>query len=381
MLSDSQIAGNASLGPAGAPPNAAPTITGLANQTIYPGGSVSIPFTVADPDTPAAALTVSATSSNGALVPAANLSVTGTGTARTLQITAAAGLSGSCTISVLAADGALATTGTFTLTVNLTLAEWRMLYFQTTENAGNAADSADPDLDGKTNAEEYLAGTNPIVADVTVDIAITSPAADPVTISTTGHTLRLAASITKSGPGTPALAWSKISGPGSVTFGNPALADTTAVFSAPGTYVLQATATLATASDAATRTVLVAPPAEFTFRQGENGYTHAATMVRGDNPTWNAGARDQFLAGRSSSTALFRSLLSFDLSAVPDAWNVQQATLELWTAGEAGTAGGTIPSVELRTLTSAFTEGTGISSSGRQRGNHQRGQLEPPHGL
>ena len=255
-------------------------------------------------------------------------------------------------------DGGLTTAGSFTLTVNLTLSEWRMLYFQTTENTGDAADGADPDLDGKTNAEEYLAGTNPTVADVTVDVSITSPAADPVTVSTTGHTLRLAAAITKSGPGTPVLAWSMISGPGSVNF-----TDTGATFSAPGTYLLQATVTLASAVDTATRTVLVAPPAEFTFRQGENGYNHAATMVRSDNPTWSSGARDQFLAGRNSSTALFRSLLTFDLTAVPDAWEIQQATLDLWTAAETGTAGGTLPSVELRTLTSAFTEGTGISSA------------------
>ncbi|MCK6623352.1 MAG: InlB B-repeat-containing protein, partial [Calditrichia bacterium] len=43
-------------------------------------------------------------------------------------------------------------------------------------------------------------------------------------------------------PGNITLAWSKISGPGTVTFGNPSSATTTASFSAAGTYVLRLTA-------------------------------------------------------------------------------------------------------------------------------------------
>ncbi len=38
---------------------------------------------------------------------------------------------------------------------------WRMLNFGTTADAGNAADSADPDGDGSTNAQEFTAGTDP----------------------------------------------------------------------------------------------------------------------------------------------------------------------------------------------------------------------------
>jgi hypothetical protein len=43
-------------------------------------------------------------------------------------------------------------------------------------------------------------------------------------------------------PATVTLAWSKISGPGTVTFGNPAAASTSAAFSSAGTYVLRLTA-------------------------------------------------------------------------------------------------------------------------------------------
>jgi hypothetical protein len=44
--------------------------------------------------------------------------------------------------------------------------------------------------------------------------------------------------------------WSKVSGPGTVTFGNAALATTTATFSAPGAYVLRLTATSSAGSHA-----------------------------------------------------------------------------------------------------------------------------------
>ena len=38
---------------------------------------------------------------------------------------------------------------------------WRLANFGTTENSGNAADSADPDGDGWTNAQEFASGTDP----------------------------------------------------------------------------------------------------------------------------------------------------------------------------------------------------------------------------
>jgi hypothetical protein len=41
--------------------------------------------------------------------------------------------------------------------------------------------------------------------------------------------------------GTPLIAWTRVSGPGTVTFDNAAAANTTASFSSPGTYVLRLT--------------------------------------------------------------------------------------------------------------------------------------------
>jgi beta-glucanase (GH16 family)/regulation of enolase protein 1 (concanavalin A-like superfamily) len=100
-----------------------------------------------------------------------------------------------------------------------------------------------------------------VISDVTIttpiaDVLITSPA-DGSTLSGTGQSLRLAATIT-SGT-TPTLAWSQLSGPGTVTFADPSLATTSATFSTAGSYVLRLTATTAAGSGSADLTVHVAP--------------------------------------------------------------------------------------------------------------------------
>ena len=52
-----------------------------------------------------------------------------------------------------------------TLVQPLTAADlWRQLHFGTTENTGNAADSADPNNDGETNLIEFATGQNPHAA-------------------------------------------------------------------------------------------------------------------------------------------------------------------------------------------------------------------------
>jgi len=54
--------------------------------------------------------------------------------------------------------------------------------------------------------------------------------------------------------------WSKVSGPGTVSFANPNAVDTTASFSTPGTYVVRLTASDSLLSSSADATVTVSPP-------------------------------------------------------------------------------------------------------------------------
>ncbi len=201
-------------------------------------------------------------------------------------------------------------------------------------------------------------------------LSISSPAADPATVTNTALRLRLIAAATSSVPSAvPSMSWMKVSGPGTVTFDNPAAASTGAQFSAPGTYVVQSTASLGSGAGVttaiATRTVIVAPPT-LTFRQGESGYSHSGTFIRSDNPTWNSGNRTELLIGRTT-TGVLRALFGFDLTGLPAGFVVQSAKLDLWTAGaNAGSPG----DLQLRAITANFTEGTsaGASATGNETG-------------
>ena len=62
-------------------------------------------------------------------------------------------------------------------------------------------------------------------------------------------------------PGAVTVTWSKVSGPGTVTFANPAAKVTTATFSTAGTYVLKLTASDSALTASANTTVIVNPVA------------------------------------------------------------------------------------------------------------------------
>ncbi|MCI0536805.1 MAG: choice-of-anchor D domain-containing protein, partial [Verrucomicrobiales bacterium] len=75
--------------------NTAPTISDLADQTINEDAATSaLAVTVGDAETPAGSLTLSASSSNTALVPDANIVLGGTGASRTVSITPVANQNG-----------------------------------------------------------------------------------------------------------------------------------------------------------------------------------------------------------------------------------------------------------------------------------------------
>jgi regulation of enolase protein 1 (concanavalin A-like superfamily) len=207
-------------------------------------------------------------------------------------------------------------------------------------------------------------------ADLTVTAAYPQPLVSilnppaPVALANAADVLHLTASASSNGaPGSPAIVWSQFSGPGSVTFSNPAAASTSASFSAPGTYILRSTATTAGGSSTADTAVSVAAPASLTLRQGENAYNHAATFLRADSTAWNSGARDQFLVGKSSTTTnYFRSVLSFAFTGIPNNATLTGISLDLWThPTQAGT--GSVAALELRELAATPVEGSGNSST------------------
>ena len=103
-----------------AAPNTAPTISGIANQTVSMNkATAALPFTVGDAESSAASLTVSATSSNTGLVPNGNIVLSGSGASRTVKVTPATSQSGSALITVSVNDGTITTSTSFTLTVQV----------------------------------------------------------------------------------------------------------------------------------------------------------------------------------------------------------------------------------------------------------------------
>jgi hypothetical protein len=89
------------------PANTAPVISGLARtNTLVNVATPAMPFTVGDAETPAANLTLSASSANPALVPTGNVVFGGSGSNRTVTVTPAPGQTGVAPITVTVSDGA-----------------------------------------------------------------------------------------------------------------------------------------------------------------------------------------------------------------------------------------------------------------------------------
>ena len=146
-------------------PNTAPTLSAVANQTVAENTSTAVlGVTVADVESLPAALTLTASSSNPALLPVSNLVFSGTDANRTVQLTPAAYQAGTSTVTLTVSDGQATTTTSFLFTVTTSAAgNWREQYFGTTANSGNAADGANPAGDGITNFFKRAYGLNPLV--------------------------------------------------------------------------------------------------------------------------------------------------------------------------------------------------------------------------
>ena len=98
--------------------NHRPTLSRIADQRTLPGtATTALAFKVSDAETAAAALTVTASSSNPTLLPATAITLGGSGTDRTLTLTPLPGQTGVAAITLTVSDGEKTTANAFALTV------------------------------------------------------------------------------------------------------------------------------------------------------------------------------------------------------------------------------------------------------------------------
>jgi PA14 domain len=115
-----------------------PEITPLANQ-LAPVGAPTAPqsFTISDPDTDIAKLTVSAVSDNLTLVPNANIRFTGKNATRSVTVKPASASAGSANIQITVSDGTSVASRTFKVTFGVAVSGGVLGdYFAGTELAG-----------------------------------------------------------------------------------------------------------------------------------------------------------------------------------------------------------------------------------------------------
>jgi len=94
-----------------------PVFSHISDRTTDEDVPVTIDFTLSDPENAPDTLTLSASSSNLALVPQASLTLAGTGTDRTLSIAPAPNQTGSTSITLTSSDGLTSGSQTFQFTV------------------------------------------------------------------------------------------------------------------------------------------------------------------------------------------------------------------------------------------------------------------------
>lgn len=100
-------------------PNTTPTISSVENQAIERDASSSaIAFVVADGETTAENLSVTASSSDQSLIDAGGFSFSGLGGGRSVTITPRPGKTGAATVTLTVSDGSLATSTQFVVTVS-----------------------------------------------------------------------------------------------------------------------------------------------------------------------------------------------------------------------------------------------------------------------
>jgi subtilase family serine protease len=289
-----------------APVNQAPVVNAGSNQTITLPAAASLNGTVTDdglPNPPGAVTVTWSMDSGPGTVTFANSAAMAT--------TATFSVAGAYTLRLTANDGALSASATVAITVNaapvnqapvVSAGSNQTITLPATANlSGTATDDGLPNPPGAvtvtwsktsgsgtvtfansaakvTTATFSAAGTyvlkltasdGSLSASATVTITVNAAPVNqaPVVNAGANQTITLPAAASLNGtvtddglpnpPGAVTVTWSKTSGPGTVTFANPAAKVTTATFSAAGTYVLKLTASDSALSASASTTITV----------------------------------------------------------------------------------------------------------------------------
>lgn len=189
-------------------------------------------------------------------------------------------------------------------------------------------------------------------------VEIFSPEDNGATVPDTATTVELLATVTTVDTvNSPTIQWTKLSGPGEVSFTQANQASTGAQFAEEGLYELVCSATVDGVTNSDSVSISVNAPRTVSFQQGANGYDMVATFIREQNDGRNSGADDEVIVGYHGGA--MRGLMRFDLGDLDP--NAQIESVELTLYSHAGT--GTTSTIELRELTSSFMEGTGSGSS------------------
>jgi Bacterial Ig domain len=97
--------------------NTAPVISAIGRTNTLVNGSVQVPVLVNDLETPAGSLSLSATSSDTALLPVANIVFSGSDSNRIVTLTPAAGQTGAAAVTITVSDGTKSASSSFNLMV------------------------------------------------------------------------------------------------------------------------------------------------------------------------------------------------------------------------------------------------------------------------
>ena len=101
--------------------NSKPSISNIANQSLFAGQSKTVSFTVQDGEISASSLNVSVSSSNTSLLPNNLITLGGSGITRSLTIAALQNKKGTSNVTVTVSDGQLTETKTFQVLANTTI--------------------------------------------------------------------------------------------------------------------------------------------------------------------------------------------------------------------------------------------------------------------